>query len=266
MKRTAPDSGSHAAASFHEYWRSRPRVLRGIDALLKLALIAELAFAVWDRMWLTAAVSVGILAVTLLPHVLRRRFRLVFPYELEIFAIVFVFASLFLGEVHGYYAAYPWWDSLLHASSGLLLGIFGFLLVYALNERDDLGLNLKPGFVAFFAFLFALGMGTLWEIFEFSMDQLAGTNMQKPMFNDPSGLTDTMWDLILDASGAAVISLMGYVYLKSPAPDSFLERWIVVFIQQNPRIFGRNVLLGTPKGRLTKYGDRRDATSDDPPA
>ncbi|HLU69369.1 MAG TPA: hypothetical protein VKZ88_01225 [Fibrobacteria bacterium] len=266
MKRTSLDSGTSAAASFSEYRRSRPRVLRGIDALLKLALIAELGFAIWDGMWLTAAVIVGILAVTLLPHVLRRRFRLVFPYELEIFAIIFVFASLFLGEVRGYYTAYPWWDSLLHASSGLLLGIFGFLLVYALNERDDLGLNLKPGFVAFFAFLFALGMGTLWEIFEFSMDQLAGTNMQKPMFNDPSGLTDTMWDLILDAGGAAVISLMGYVYLKSPAPDSFLERWIVVFIQQNPRIFGRNVLLGTSRGRLAKYGDRPDAPPDDPPS
>src|SRR5690606_9284131 len=102
MKRTSLDSGTSAAASFSEYRRSRPRVLRGIDALLKLALIAELGFAIWDGMWLTAAVIVGILAVTLLPHVLRRRFRLVFPYELEIFAIIFVFASLFLGEVRGY--------------------------------------------------------------------------------------------------------------------------------------------------------------------
>lgn len=252
----APVSESEDVKGPSEYRRSRPRVLRGIDVLLKMALVAELVFALWDRVWLTAVVITGILAVTLLPYVLRRRFRLVFPYELEIFAIIFVFASLFLGEVRGYYTAYPWWDSLLHASSGLLLGIFGFLLVYGLNERDDLGLNLKPGFVAFFAFLFALGMGTIWEIFEFAMDQLVGTNMQKPMFNDPSGLTDTMWDLILDASGAAVISCLGYVYLKSPAPDSFLERWIVVFIRQNPRIFGRKVLLGSSEGRLAKYGDR----------
>ena len=217
----------------------RHPVLRGIDAVLKLALVAELAFAAWNAAWLTAAAVVGILAVILLPHLLRRKFRLVFPYELELLAIVFAFAALFLGEVRGYYTAYPWWDSLLHASSGLLLGIFGFLLVYAMNENDTIGVNMKPGFVAFFAFLFALGVGTVWEIFEFAMDRLAGTNMQKPMWGDPSGLTDTMWDLILDATGALVISLLGYAYLKTPARDSFLEKWILSFIEHNPRLFGR---------------------------
>ncbi len=229
-----------------------------------MALIAELAFALWDQAWLTAAVVMGILAVTLLPFVLRRRFRLVFPYELEILAVIFAFASLFLGEVRGYYTAYPWWDSLLHASSGLLLGIFGFLLVYGLNERDERGLNLKPGFVAFFAFLFALGMGTVWEIFEFTMDQLAGTNMQKPMFGDPSGLTDTMWDLILDAGGAGLISILGYGYLKTPTRDSFLERWIVAFIRENPRIFGRKVLLGRSDEDPSRVVEAAGTSSRDP--
>jgi hypothetical protein len=27
-------------------------------------------------------------------------------------------------------------------------------------------------------------MGVLWEIFEFGMDELSGTSMQKPMFGD----------------------------------------------------------------------------------
>jgi uncharacterized membrane protein YjdF len=219
--------------------RSRPPVLRVIDAVLKIALLAELAYALWDGAWLTAMAVVGILAVTLLPFVVHHRFRLVLPYELEILAIVFAFASLFLGEVRGFYTAYPWWDSVLHATSGLLLGIFGFMLVHALNESDELGVSLKPGFVAFFAFLFALGVGTVWEIFEFAMDTFAGTNMQKAMFGDPSGLTDTMVDLILDATGAFVISILGYFYLKSPAPDSFLERWIMAFIRHNPQLFKR---------------------------
>lgn len=218
---------------------ARHPILIAFEILLKLALVAELGFALWDGAWLTALVATGILAVTLLPHVLRRRFRFSLPYELELLAIAFVFASLFLGEVRGYYTSYPWWDSLLHASSGLLLGVFGFLLVHALNESDEIGMNLKPGFVAVFAFLFALGIGAVWEIFEFSMDKLVGTKMQKPMFGDPSGLTDTMWDLILDGAGALVISLLGYAYLKSPSRDSFLERWIVTFIAHNPHFFPR---------------------------
>jgi uncharacterized membrane protein YjdF len=216
---------------------SRPPVLRGIDALLKLALAAELAFALWDAAWLTAAALFGILAVTLLPLILRRHFRFVLPYELEILAIAFAFASLFLGEVRDYYTAFPWWDSLLHALSGLLLGLFGFLLIHAMNESDRIDMHLRPGLVAFFSFLFALGVGTTWEVFEFAMDKLAGTNMQKPMWGDSSGLTDTMWDLILDAAGALVISLLGYAYLKTPARDSFIEKWILTFIRENPGFF-----------------------------
>jgi hypothetical protein len=50
-----------------------------------------------------------------------------------------------------------------------------------------------------------------WEIFEFSMDQIFGLNMQKPMLGDPSGLTDTMWDMIVNLIGAAIVSLSGWV-------------------------------------------------------
>ena len=91
----------------------------------------------------------------------------------------------------------------------------------------------------FFAFMFALGAGALWEIFEFTMDSLFGMNMQKPMLGDPSGLTDTMWDLIVDATGALVISVLGWRYLKNPDKRSFLERWIDSFIERNPRFFKR---------------------------
>jgi hypothetical protein len=90
---------------------------------------------------------------------------------------------------------------------------------------------MKPGFVALFAFMFAVGLGALWEIFEFGMDSLFGLNMQK------SGLVDTMWDLIVDVAGALVISILGYGYLVRSENDSFLERWIARFIRANRRFF-----------------------------
>lgn len=71
------------------------------------------------------------------------------------------------------------------------------------------------------------------------MDSLLGMNMQKPMFGDHSGLTDTMWDLIVDAIGALVISVLGYGYLKTTDDSSFLERMIHRFIHSNPRLFKR---------------------------
>ena len=65
------------------------------------------------------------------------------------------------------------------------------------------------------------------------MDQTFGLNMQK------SGLMDTMWDLIADTTGAAVISVLGLGYLRTAGTESFLERWISAFIEANPGMFGR---------------------------
>lgn len=207
---------------------------------LQALLLAETLAAVWRQQWFVAVITAGIIVVTLIPLLLERRFRVFIPPEFQLMAIAFVFAALFLGEVRGYYTRFWWWDIALHASSGLLLGIVGFLLVHLLNEVEEIGVHMKAGFVAFFAFLFALGIGALWEVFEFGMDSLFGMDMQKAMLGDPSGLTDTMFDLIVDAAGALVITLYGYFHLKRAAGESFIERWIEAFIERNPRLFGRN--------------------------
>ncbi|MFA7521680.1 MAG: hypothetical protein WCY71_02005 [Halothiobacillaceae bacterium] len=216
------------------------RIHLRITQIIQAIMLIELAFAVWEQQWLTAAMTVLILLLTMAPVLMRRRFDVFIPAEFKLLAVGFIFASLFLGEMRGYYTRFWWWDLVLHAASGFLLGIVGFLLVYVLNEKRSLRLHMTPGFVALFAGSFALAIGALWEIFEFGMDQLFGTTMQKPMLGDPSGLTDTMWDLIVDAIGAAVISILGYGYLKVSAGKSFLEQWIAAFIEANPRLFRRN--------------------------
>ncbi len=210
-----------------------------VTLALQVILLVGFGLALWQGEWLTAFTTFAVILLTLLPVLLERRLGVYIPAEIELLALLFVFASVFLGEVRDYYYRFWWWDTLLHASSGFLLGIVGFLLVHILNEMERVSITLKPGFVALFAFLFSIGIGTLWEIFEFAMDQLFGMNMQKPMLGDPSGLTDTMWDLIVDTAGALVIAVLGYTYIRKDRRESFLERWIHDFITRNPRFFKR---------------------------
>lgn len=210
-----------------------------VTLILQGILVLGLGGAIWEQQWLNVVIITGIIILSLYPVFLAKQFHLRIPTEFQLLTIGFVFAAVFLGEVHGYYTRFWWWDIVLHANSGFLLGIIGFLLVYVLNESERIDLHMRPGFVAFFAFLFAIGMGALWEIFEFSMDSLFGMNMQKPMFGDYSGLTDTMWDLIVDALGGLIISILGYGYLKTSNDGSFLERMIHRFIHTNPRLFKR---------------------------
>jgi hypothetical protein len=199
---------------------------------IQLAMLAGLVLATVERHWLDAFAVACIMLLTLLPALFRRRFRVFIPPEFELLVIIFVFASLFLGEVRGYYVRFWWWDLALHSGSALLLGMFSFMLVYVLNEERHIELHMKAGFAAFFSFTFALGVGALWEIFEFGMDGVFGLNMQK------SGLVDTMWDLIVDAAGALLVSVLGYAWMRS-GTESFVSRGIARFVQANPQFFER---------------------------
>jgi len=213
---------------------------RRLTFILQSILVIEVIFAVWEHHWLTVVITTGIILITLGPFFLEKLFRVFIPSEFVLLSIIFIFASLFLGEVHGYYTRFWWWDIVLHSGSGFLLGLIGFLLVYLLNETEEIGIYMKAGFVAFFAFLFAVGIGAFWEIFEFTVDTFFNMNMQKEMLGDPSGLTDTMWDLIVDTMGALIVSVLGYGYLKTAGHQSFLERWIKSFIDNNPQFFNRH--------------------------
>lgn len=208
-----------------------------LSIILKFTLVIGAGLALYQGRYQAAVETLAILTVAFLPMLLGRRFQVHIPPEFELCTVLFIYASLFLGEVHGYYTRYWWWDIVLHTGSGFLLGIFGFLLVYVLNEKKEVNLELGEGFTSLFAFVFAIAFGVLWEMFEFAMDGIFGLNMQKPMFGDPSGLTDTMWDLIVDGVGAGVIALLGYKYLRMAGSGSFLERWIDGFIDRNPKLF-----------------------------
>ena len=206
-----------------------------ILAILQLAMAVQLVFLLVRQDWADAFFVAGIMALTLAPVLFRMPVEI--PSEIQIVAVLFVFATLFLGEVHDYYERFWWWDMALHTGSGLLLGLLGFMFVYILNEDRHVDLHMRPSFLALFAFFFAVGLGAVWEIFEFGMDRYFGTNMQPAVPGDPSGLTDTMHDLIVDTVGAAIVALAGWRYLAR-ARASRVDNWAKRFIQRNPQLFG----------------------------
>ena len=162
---------------------------------------------------------IGVFAM-LLPGLLRRRLDLIIPSNMLVLYALFLYCAIYLGEVRSFYYTVPYWDTILHTFSGAMLGALGFSVINFLNKTDRVPMNLSPIFVVFFAFCFAVTMGVVWEIYEFTADGILGTNMQK--FGTESGipfpgreaLIDTMQDLIVDSIGALVMSALGYVSLK----------------------------------------------------
>lgn len=216
-----------------------PRIQKLVTYGFLVVMAAEFSSLVGSRRWGHAALVVALMAVISTPLWFRRRTLANIPVEIQIFAVAFIFATLFLGEVGNFYEKFWWWDLVLHTSSGVLLGLFGFMVLYLLNETETVSVHMRPSFLALFAFFFSVGLGAIWEIFEFSMDQLFGLTMQKPMRGDPSGLTDTMWDLIVDTLGAAIASLVGLSYMLAARKEGRRD-WLQRFVARYPRFFGKS--------------------------
>ena len=157
----------------------------------------------------------GIVAMNL-PSFLYKKFHVTIPSNTIIAYLIFLYAAIVLGEVRSFYYRFEHWDTVLHAFSAGMLGSLGFDVVNFLNKSDTIKLQLSPFFVALFAFCFAISIGVLWEIYEFSFDGILGLNMQKFRLEDGTdligrlALVDTMDDLIIDCIGAFATSTIGY--------------------------------------------------------
>lgn len=178
-----------------------------VATVLQISIAIITLGALIERMWLVTFSGLAILLLSFAPAMIERRLRVPLPVEFTLLTCIILFASFVLGEVRDFYERIWWWDLALHGLSAMLMGFIGFLTVYVFHMTNRL--NVKPFHVAAFTFGFAVTIGTLWEIFEFLVDWYVGTNMQK------SGLVDTMTDLIINAVGALVAAISGYLYVRN---------------------------------------------------
>jgi hypothetical protein len=211
-------------------------VVIGLWGLLLLIGLAALALGRWPIGFVTLAT----LTLAIAPAFLASRFNIYLPVPFVVTTTLFLFASLFMGEVFDFYERVWWWDIALHGTSAIGFGLIGFLFVFMLFEGDRFAA--PPSAIAFIAFCVAMTIGTLWEVFEFLMDYWFGLHMQK------SGLNDTMTDLMIDAVGASLGALSGYIYLLG-SNAGVLTPLIQQFIRLNRRLYqkSRDKLRRGPK-------------------
>lgn len=210
----------HPPTNMRLAWLAPIWIALGVSAIASL----------WTARWELAGVSTLALILCLAPIALASRYRIILPLPFAISTTAFIIASLIFGEVFDAYEVVWWWDIALHGLSAVALGLIGFLFIYMLFHGDNFAAPAAA--LAIIAFSFAVSVGGLWEIFEYLTDQVAGTNMQR------SGLDDTMGDLMVNAFGAGVGSLIGYGYLKGQSAG-LPGRLITDFVTLNKHLFKR---------------------------
>ena len=206
------------------------KVNRVIFVIIFATILIAIIFSLINQRWINLLISFLALILIFLPYMFEKRYQIDLPVEFEFAIVLFVYGSLFLGEVQGFYLRYWWWDIFLHGLAGVALAFIGFVILFILYRKEKI--RASPWIVAIFTLAFGLALGALWEIFEFMMDQLFGFSMQK------SGLIDTMGDLLVDFFGALFVSIIGFLYIRYGKLRIF-DRVMKRFRKDNPKLFGK---------------------------
>ena len=164
------------------------------------------------------------MGIIILPDHLKDKLGLKIPIMLETSLTIFAFCGFVLGDVFDFYKKIPVWDSILHAFSGIILAYVGFVLIDYFVKRDSINLSMGHMYICVSVVLFSLALGAIWEIGEYLVDDIFGTNNQQYMkstrgtlygqkdvpLEGHAALGDTMKDLMLDLAGATAIVTIEY--------------------------------------------------------
>ena len=251
--------------------------------ILRLLVIASLIRQFFLGNYWGVFLCVMTIALLYLPSWVQVRLRIELPPALEITILCFIFAAEILGEINAFYIVIPMWDTVLHTLNGFLCAAVGFALVVLLNDDERLTFDLSPFFIALLAFCFSMTIGVLWEFFEFGMDILFHTDMQKDTVIhafystalDPSnsnkviavpnirdvvingeslgaggyldiGIIDTMKDLFVNFIGAVTFSVFGFFFARSKGTTQTRTQNLVPRKKSADRDFLRHAQESTP--------------------
>lgn len=187
--------------------RQQQRLVRALQAVL----VGVLAFGVYQANIGIIVNTAVALALTELPAVLERDYRLPIDTGLTLWIVIPVFLHA-IGTV-GLYQSVGLWDQLTHTLSSSLVAAAGYTTVRALDIHAD-SVYLPKKFMVLFILLFTLAFGVLWELLEFSLDGLATTMGTASVLSQYS-LENTMLDLVFDSVGGVIVAVWGATHLST---------------------------------------------------
>jgi hypothetical protein len=209
-----------------------------------------------------------------MPAIIEDTLKIEFPTVMEVLIYLFIYSAWVLGEINNFYEIFPYWDTILHTINGFLCAGLGFSFIDILNRKSD-KFNLSPLYLAIVSLCFSVTIGVMWEFFEFSMDRIFLSDMQKDeiVYNISTvtldetksnktvkikdidyttittksgeevkingyldiGIFDTTEDLFVNFVGAFIFSIFGFFYVYNRDDKSFIKHFIPKSMRKRKR-------------------------------
>lgn len=168
-----------------------------LELAMYLATAAYVIYGLIEGKYGYVANGILTIIVILAPRVIMKIFKFNGTNFINFLVQFFIFVSMFLGKLNGFYVKISNWDTFLHVTSGFIIFLVAYIVFIVQNNYQVK--NVNPVLVVTYCVLFAIAMTALWEIWEFVGDSLLGLDSQG------GSLFDTMKDIITGSIGPIVL-------------------------------------------------------------
>lgn len=155
-----------------------------LNVILYIIIIIIIFFALYKYVNNEIKVSLTCLLSILLffiPDCIERIFKIAIPRFLKYVVYLFVFSAQMLGNANNFYGIVPIWDTILHIICGFLSASVGFSIIYIFYKKINIK-QISLIFINIYVLGFSALVGISWEIFEYTMDCIFETDMQKDQY------------------------------------------------------------------------------------
>src|SRR3989344_2360704 len=136
-----------------------------ISILLKFLLIILFPYLIYIRQYLFAVSALVAIILSLIPSILKRNYNINMPWGID-FLITFALYLHTAGLTFRWYKTVFYYDIITHVMGTIVVALIGFIIVYTLHFTRKVRLSIP--LIGFFTVIFAVAVGALWEIGEFS--------------------------------------------------------------------------------------------------
>lgn len=143
----------------------------------------------------------------LIPTIVRKILKIDISDYFETIFYIFIFLAQFLGSGINLYDKIYWYDDFTH----LLSGIFSCLIAIAILKIFKKSISKDITFNIIFIFGIVFTIAGCWELIEFAIDQVIGSNMQHSI---DTGVSDTMFDILSALVGSLIFNIAYYLEAK----------------------------------------------------
>ena len=164
--------------------------------------------------------------VCIVPYVCQLIFKRKFSPVMILLYQLYVLVAAFVGSAVGVYKTHGYYDKIIHFLFGYTFNYIGIIIATRVVDKSK-----HPWFVLLVSFMFTMCSAAIWEVFEFSMDNLFGGTAQGPKVAYGTALvTDTMLDIIMGLGGAMLFAIQYTIHVvchKNLLIDTTINDWDV---------------------------------------